>query len=88
MQNIKIAYAEYVNAERRFDKVDALWENDPENAAIERAWDEANKEFHAAMMKLADEIVKFTNGAIDAKTARRMIIVKGDELAGIIKRAV
>lgn len=87
MQNIKIAYAEYANAERRFDKVDALWENDPENDAIERAWDEANAESHAAMMKLADEIVKFTSGAIDAKMARRMIIEKCDKLADIIKRA-
>lgn len=87
MQDIKNAYHEYIDAEIELDEIDDLWENDPENAEIEMAWDAAYKKSSDAMANLADEIVRFTRGAISAKTARRMIVSKGEELAQLIARA-
>lgn len=87
MKYIKNAYAEYVNAEMAYDEIDELLESDPENEDLEAAWDEAYRASFEAGEKLAESIGEFSMGAIDLSTARRMLVVKGDELGDLIRRA-
>ena len=87
MQNIITKFRIYEALEAHFDAVDAAWEADPENESIEATWDEAYADIHAAGEAVAAEIVKFTAGVIDTKTARRMLTEKREELEKLISKA-
>lgn len=87
INELKKLYAEYVEAEAISDAADAAYEADCENEAVEAEFDRTYKEAMAALGKLVDGIVAFTNGAIDKKTARMMVIAKKDRLEAILNRA-
>ena len=73
-------------AEAETNRIDRLFDESPEDEAVEAAWMEAYKKEHEAARRLALEIVKATFGAIDEKTANRMIVVKRHELESLISR--
>ena len=68
------------------DAADAAWEADPENEQAEYTWDAAYKQCGEAQQAFAEALEDFTAGAVDAKTARRMLVIKRDELAALIDR--
>lgn len=72
-------------AEERANKADAAWDADPENEALEAAFDEAYRAEHDAFENLVNEIVKATSGKIDTKTAVTMIRTKRKELEALIE---
>lgn len=53
------------------NNIDDMWENDPENADLEKAWDEAYKAEYEIRKELATAIVNLTN-EIDFDTALKM----------------
>lgn len=71
-------------AEERANKADAAWDAEPENEALEAAFDEAYEAEHEAFENLVNEIVKATSGKIDTKTAAAMIRSKRNELEALI----
>lgn len=73
-------------AEKRANAADQAWENEPENEALEAAFDEAYNEEHTAFTELANEIVKMTNNKIDFATASLLIRSKRNELTNLIGR--
>lgn len=85
-KEIKRLFAEMEEAERISDELDAAWEQDPENAELEAAWDAAYAAEHAAFSAVVEEVVKITGGAIDATTARLMLMKKRDEFGSLVAR--
>lgn len=71
-------------AEERTNKADAAWDAEPENEALEAAFDEAYNAEHEVFENLVNEIVKATSGKIDTKTAVTMIRSKRKELEALI----
>ena len=87
MKNLKDLLKALKIAEENANKVDAAWENDPENENLEIAFDRAYAKEHEALENLVGEIVKVTAGKIDRKTARAMVIKKREQLEALINRA-
>lgn len=83
---IKEMFKEYKEAEARASIIDEAWENDYENEALEAEWIEAYKAEHEALQKLIAEVGDLTNGLIDSKTARAMIVGHRDEFEKLIDR--
>lgn len=70
------------------NKADAAYEAEPENAAVEEAFDKAYKEEFQAMEELLNGIVELTNGQIDTETAKKMLFTKRAELKKILEKAM
>lgn len=83
MTHFEKVISNYETARELTEKMEKAFENDPMNAKLEEEWDAAYKAEYTAMMELVKEIVKMTNGAIEEKTARTMIITKLDAIKAI-----
>lgn len=83
---IKALYAAYIAARDVANVAEMAYEKEPENEAIENAFDEAYKTEIAALMALVNEIVALSHGAINQKTARRMVLTAEDKFSGIIEK--
>lgn len=77
---------EYRNARSISDMLDRAYMEDPDNAEIERRWDEAYRDYITAMDKLVHEITHITAGKIDRMTARAMVVNRLDDLENICRR--
>lgn len=67
-------------AELEANRIDELWEADPDNAELEAQWDAAYKTEDAAFAKVVSELVKITSGQIDRSTAASMLRRKRAEV--------
>lgn len=68
------------SAELEANRIDALWEADPDNAELEAQWDAAYKTEGAVFAKVVSELVKITSGQIDRSTAASMLRSKRTEI--------
>lgn len=85
MQNVKKLFKAYEAAEIACDKAEAeMVELDTDEA--EAAFDAAYKAQGEAAQAFAEAVESFTRGMVDAKTARRMLIIKRDQLESLIAR--
>ena len=84
--SLKSAYREYKRLKEESDKAFEALEKDPENADLDAAEAKAYKEYWDSSETLAKELVSFTSGQIDMKTARAMLRKKADELDDLFKR--
>lgn len=87
MQTIKDAMRNVKAAERACDMADAAYGENPESAELESAFDAAYKAQHEAEQAFYAAIEGFSNGAIDAKTARMMWMKRREQLESLINRA-
>ena len=67
-------------AEKAADEAERAYNEAPESAEAEIAFDKAYDEEFKLYMEAAKEIVKITNGKIDFKTAKVLIDTKRSEL--------
>lgn len=81
---MKELFKTYEEAKETANAIDTAWGNDPENEALENAFDEAYKAEYNAFTALVAGIVEITNGAIDKKTAVTMIKSRYNDLKTII----
>lgn len=75
----------FEEAEAESNRLDALFESDPENEELEKAWDVAYEKEYKILEECVKKIVKFSRGQIGDKTARAMVLTKRDELKEIFK---
>lgn len=68
------------------NKADEAYQAEPENAAVEEAFDKAYKEEFQAMEELINGIAELTNGQIDTETAKKMLFTKRAELKKILEK--
>ena len=87
MTNLKDLLKKLEIAEDTANRADTAYENDPENAELEKAFDEAYKAEWIAFENVVSAICEITDGKIDIKTARTMIKTKRNELLTIAERA-
>lgn len=72
---------EKLNAsELETNRIDALWEADPDNAELEAQWDAAYKTEGAVFANVVSELVKITSGQVDRSTATSMLRSKRAEI--------
>lgn len=83
---IKGLYSAYIAARDAADVAETAYENEPENESMEQAFDEAYAKESHALYALIDEVVSLTSGAINRKTARRMIVSREDDFRAIMAR--
>lgn len=86
MTNMKQLLAALKAAEEESNKVDNLWDADPENDALAAEWSAAYKKEMDAYFSLRDAIVKTTRGKINPKDAGLMIRAKRNELEALVAR--
>lgn len=67
-------------AETEANRLDELWEADPDNEELESQWDAAYKAQHKAFSEAVAEIVRITSGQISNKTAASMLRTKRSEV--------
>lgn len=70
-------------AKRLLDKNDIaerLYDADPENAEVEKAFDETYKAFWGAYMIAVNYIVAITGGKVDFHQAKKLVSIKLDEM--------
>ena len=84
MKKLKELFNQLESAEAATMRLDALIENDPEDEALEKAWDAAYKKEHDIQKSLANYIVTFTNEKIYIKTAHKLIMSKREQLKTLI----
>lgn len=84
MNKIKALLEALEAAEKKSDKIDEAYEQDPENEALEAEWSAAYKAEWEAMETLRDEIVKVTGGKVDKKIAQKLIIAHRQTLKDIL----
>ena len=85
MKDIKKLFANYQAAEAACDEAEAaMVELDTDEA--EAAFDAAYKAVGEAAQAFAEAVESFTRGMVDAKTARRMLIIKREQLESLIAR--
>ena len=70
--------------EKVADEAEARYTEEPENAELESAFDEAYKAEFDAYINAAKYIEYMTGGAVDFMTAKKMIQTKRSELIGIL----
>lgn len=71
----------------RVNELEKIYETEPDNETVERAYDEAyNKNFND-YVELANAIVKATDNKIDFNTAKTMIVTRLETLEAIIELA-
>lgn len=83
---MKKALRAYKETKVTADKIDYLFENNPESEALEKAFDEAYENEYKAFENLAKAIAKASAGLIKEEKARTMIRLKYDQLESIIER--
>ena len=84
MQKLKELFNQLESAEAETIRLDFLVEENPEDEALEEAWDTAYKKEYDIKMLLASHIVEMTSGKIDMKTANMMILSKREQLKTLI----
>ena len=84
MQKLKELFNQLELAEAETIRLDSLVEENPEDEALEEAWDTAYKKEYDIKMLLASHIVEMTSGKIDLKTANMMILSKREQLKKLI----
>ncbi len=67
-------------AELEANRIDELWEADPDSIELEAQWDAAYKTEGAIFAKVVSELVKITSGQIDRSTAASMLRTKRTEV--------
>lgn len=67
-------------AELEANRLDGLWDANPDNAELEAQWDAAYKAEGAVFAKVVSELVKITSGQIDRSTAASMLRNKRAEI--------
>ena len=67
MQKLKELFNQLESAEAETIRLDSLVEENPEDEALEEAWDTEYKKEYDIKMLLANYIVTFTSGKIDLK---------------------
>lgn len=86
---ILLSLAELSKLEKVADVCENEYAKNPESAKAENDFDAAYSAQYEKMIECVDYIVSYSNGAIDAKTARRMIV--GDlrtQLIGMLSATV
>lgn len=73
-------------AEEKADRIDAAWDADPENEALEAAFDEAYAAQYKAFEAVVKKIVSMTGGKIDQRTAGTMLRMKRSEIESLVSR--
>lgn len=86
MRDIKKLYQIYKEEKTESDRLDTLWEQDPENEILEAAWDDAYTRYHNRAWELAEAIEIFTHGKVNKTVAMQIIDKKPQELAALIER--
>lgn len=86
IKNIKKLYAEYEAAQKKMDEADAAWAQNLRDEKVEEAWDKAYRAEWDAFENLAHALEAVTNGAVNRKNARAIIIGRQDELRTLIGR--
>ena len=81
---MKKLFEEYEIALIESDKANAAFENEPENADFEKAFDAAYKAEFDAFVNLAKGIEEITNGKINFETAKIMINTRFDDLKKLV----
>lgn len=71
-------------AEKAANRAEAEWENEPESAELEKAFDTAYKAEFNAYISAAKYIEYMTGRSIDFMTAKKMIQTKRAELLRIL----
>ena len=84
MQKLKELFNQLESAEAETIRLDSLVEENPEDEALEEAWDTAYKKEYDITILLASHIVEMTSGKIDMKTANMMILSKREQLKTLI----
>lgn len=77
---------EYRKAKAVSDIMDRSYLEAPEDIDIERRWNEAYAYYIESLRNLVNEIVNITDGKIDSKTARIMVVNYLDEIESIVRR--
>ena len=83
---IKDLFKTYEELNQKANEADEAWNNEPENAGLEEAFDEAYEKEYEAFENLVTEIERLTNGMIDKQTAGVMVRSKREELKAIVER--
>lgn len=84
---IKRLLKTYDAATKEADRVEAAWDNEPENDALEAAFDAAYQAQYDAMMAVVDALTTISGGQIDVKTARLMVNGHRERLDAILALA-
>lgn len=84
--NVKSLFEAVEIAQAAYDAADEAMAADVENEAMEAAWDEAYKVLWNAEEAFSVAVERFSAGKVDAKTARRMLVIKRDELRSLVNR--
>lgn len=71
----------------RVNELEKIYETEPENETVERAYDEAYNKNFKDYLELANAIVKATDNKIDFNTAKTMIVTRLETLEAIIELA-
>lgn len=86
MQNFKRLFKAYQKAEKAATVAEMAYDQEPENEALEAAFDRAYEDEHKAMTELINGIVEYTAGMIDRPTARIMIMKMPERLEALVNR--
>lgn len=86
MNNLKELMSALRIAEENTNKADTAWEMDPENEELEAAFDNAYEKEFAAFDNLVNGIVEITAGKIDRNQAKAIVIMRREQLEGLIAR--
>lgn len=84
MIELKQYYEAYKKAQAESNKLDELIEANPEDTAIEAAWDLAYEKEYTQFSLLADHIAKMTG--MSTADARLLVMKKPVELAALMER--
>lgn len=86
IQRFKKLFETYKKAEMAATEIENRWDAEPDNEALETAFDVAYELEHKALMALANGIVEYTAGMIDIKTARIMIMKMPERLETLVAK--
>ena len=86
MRTFKKLFETFKRAEIAATEIERRWDADPENEALEKAFDVAYELEHKAMTELQKAIVEYTGGMVDMRTAYIMICKYPDRLASLVAR--
>ena len=86
IKDIKDLLAALEAAEKKSNEIDEAWEKDPNNQALEAAWIVAYKAETKANAELVASIIRVTNGIINEKEARAIVLGKREALKELLSR--
>ena len=84
--NIKKVFKAFEKAEQVSNRASDAWDANPDDTALEAAFDKAYSDEFKAFAALVSEIVKVSHGLISEKIAGVMIRTKRGELRDLIGR--